>query len=184
MELRPGKFQARATELRLGETPALALPGEKLETNNEAIPEAALADRLRMKFDWEFSRAIWERPPPNSYFVFEEITVARDQVLELRAAPVVTTGPAVRRRGGRAPQFNWDEVFAVTLALLEQEGWPDVRSRRQYAGKIYDACADAGMEPIPDTDTLREKLSVWLSRRTPRQFPAISRHSPPENPAY
>jgi hypothetical protein len=158
LELRSGKV----TELRPGGK-------DRIVTHNRAVPEAALADRLGMNFKpWELSRARWKRPPPDSYFMFEGITVSRDQVLKLRPVPATTVGSTAKRRGGRAPQFNWDEVFAIALALFDQEGWPDIKSLRKYAKKICDACAKAGMEPAPEPDTVREKLSVWLSKRVPR----------------
>ena len=93
-------------ELRAGKVTELRPGGETRSTYDKAVPTVALNDRLGMKFDWEPSRALWERPPPDSYFTFEDITVSRDQVLKLRPVPAATIGSAAKRRGGLAPPIR------------------------------------------------------------------------------
>jgi len=73
--------------------------------------------------------------------------------------------PQHRRGGGRREQYEWDYVFAQFLRLIEEDGWPQIQSYREFAEKVCDACAEAGMEPTPSVDTVREKISKWDSAR-------------------
>jgi len=70
-----------------------------------------------------------------------------------------------KRGGGRPEQYEWDRVVAEFVRLLEDEGWPQIQSYREFAKKVCDACAEAGMEPTPSVDTVREKMSIWNSAR-------------------
>ena len=146
----------KVTELRSGDT-------QSHTTLGVSIPAEALADRTGTVFDWESSKATWEKR--QSHFTFEVITVARDRVLAVRPAPAHITKPKRQRSGGLSPRFDWDAVVAQTLALLEEQGWPDIKSRREFAKEICDECAKAGMEPTPGDNTVRDKLSIWLSAR-------------------
>ena len=102
---------------------------------------------------------------------FYRIEVAREDLLKLlpkgydlpqqQPAP----GPQRKRGGGRPEQYEWDRVFAQFLRLIEDDGWPQIQSHRAFAKKVCDACAEAGMEPTPSVDTVRDKISIWVSAR-------------------
>lgn len=158
-----GLSAGKVIELRPGKT-------QPVITFNQAIPADAIADRMRITFDWEFSKAIWEQRPPRSYFTFENITAARDQVLALRPGP--NDAEPKRRGGGRKAQFNWDEVWACICCLLHDEGWPEKGDLRKFAKKVCDACAGVGMEPTPDPDTVRKKLTTLLEVKEARDAEA------------
>lgn len=97
-----------------------------------------------------------------------EIEQLSARLAEIEGAQAQRQEPeAKRRRGGIAPRFDWDQIFAVTLWLLRERGWPEIKSYRKFASEICDACAEAGMEPVPDSDTVRERLSIWLNARLP-----------------
>ena len=102
---------------------------------------------------------------------FYRIEVAQEDLLKLlpkgydlpqqQPAP----GPQRKRGGGRREQYEWDLVFAQFLGLVEEDGWPQIQSHRAFAKKVCDACAEAGMEPTPSVDTVRDKISIWESKR-------------------
>ena len=73
--------------------------------------------------------------------------------------------PQRKRGGGRPEQYEWDRVFAQFLRLIEDDGWPQIQSHREFAKRVCDACAEAGMEPTPSVDTVRDKISIWVSVR-------------------
>jgi hypothetical protein len=73
--------------------------------------------------------------------------------------------PQRKRGGGRPEQYEWDRVFAQFLRLIEDDGWPKIQSHREFAKRVCDACAEAGMEPTPSVDTVRDKISIWVSAR-------------------
>jgi hypothetical protein len=140
----------KVTELRSGDT-------QPRTTLRVSIPTEAPADRTGMFFDWESSKAMWKNG--ESHFTFEGINVARDRVLAVQPAPAHATEPKRQRSGGRSPTFDWDVVFAQTLAprrarLARHQEQPRVceanlrrvrerrygtNSRREYgAGKAFD----------------------------------------------
>jgi hypothetical protein len=104
---------------------------------------------------------------------FYRIEVAWEDLLKLLPKGYVlpqqqsVSEPKRQRGGGRSARYNWDLVFAQVLQLLEDEGWPEIRSYREFAKKVCDACASVGMadDKIPSEDTVRDKLSVWVSAR-------------------
>jgi len=108
------------------------------------------------------------RPLPVRFY---RIEVAQEDLLKLlpegydlpqqQPAP----GPQRKRGGGRPEQYDWDRVFAQFLRLIEEDGWPPIQSYREFAKRVCDACAEAGMEPTPSDDTVREKISIWVSAR-------------------
>ena len=110
LELIAGKI----TEHRPGET-------QPRISHNEAIPAAALTDRLMMTFDLELSSALWENPPPNSYFTFEGITVARDQVLALRPVPPAQAKTVNVEPKGDGEKYRWD-IISTELGVLIYAG--------------------------------------------------------------
>jgi len=99
---------------------------------------------------------------------FYRIEVAQEDLLKLLPEgydlPQQQPAPQRKRGGGRPEQYQWDDVFAQFLGLIEDDGW-QIQSYREFAEKVCDACAEAGMEPTPSTDTVREKISTWLSAR-------------------
>jgi hypothetical protein len=102
---------------------------------------------------------------------FYRIEVAQEDLRKLLPngydLPQQQPAPAPQRKrgGGRREQYEWDCVFAQFLRLIEEYGWPQIQSYRALAEKVCDACAEAGMEPTPSVDTVREKISIWLSAR-------------------
>jgi hypothetical protein len=102
---------------------------------------------------------------------FYRIEVAQEDLLKLLPEgydlPQQQRAPQPQRKrgGGRPEQYRWDDVFAQCLGLIEDDGWPQIQSYREFAEKVCNACAEAAMEPTPSIDTVREKISIWLSAR-------------------
>jgi hypothetical protein len=102
---------------------------------------------------------------------YRRIEIAREDLLKLLPdsyeLPQQQPAPRAQRSrgGGRPEQYEWDVVFAQFLRLIEEDGWPQIQSYREFANKVCDACAEAGMEPTPSVDTVREKISIWCSAR-------------------
>ncbi len=152
LELAAGKI----TELRPG-------GAQQGISHNKVIEPTALLDRLRMTFDWEFSRAIWKNPPPGSYFMFENITAARDQVVALRPLPSITPTATSLQRGRRA-KFNWDLLVAEVIYRAHEIGPSALASDLRLAEDLVRWCERQGLKEIPEIDTVRKKLRIWLSR--------------------
>jgi hypothetical protein len=125
----------------------------------------------KLQIHWQDSSATLETDAGPVTVTFYRIEVAREDLLKLlpkgydlpqqQPAP----GPQRKRGGGRREQYEWDRVFAEYVRLIEEDGWPQIQSYRAFAKKVCDACAEAGMEPTPSVDTVREKISIWESAR-------------------
>lgn len=110
-------------ELRAGKVTEFRPDGNQI-TYNKVVPEAALADRLGMKFDWELSHAQWRKSkglPPDTYSMFEEITASRDQVLKLRPVSADKSG---KHAGGQPRTYNRETVLIEGVVLIIKEGLP------------------------------------------------------------
>ena len=166
--IRDGRVDLSAesvTELFRAPThPPGARPPPPKVTHNTPIPAAALQPCPEGGFDLERSSLIWRNSATASLLTFESITLSRDQVLALRPAP--TNAETKRQRGGgRKAQFDWDQVHAHICHLIFEDGWPEHGDLREYAKKICDICTEAGMEPAPDPETVRKKLTIYLDVR-------------------
>jgi hypothetical protein len=144
--------------------PPGAQPPPPRVTRNAPIPEAALQPCPEGGFDLERSRLIWRNSATGSLVTFESITLSRDQVLALRPAPT-DAEPKRRRGGGRKAQFDWDQIHAHICHLIYEDGWPEHGDLREFAKKICDVCTEAGMQLIPDPETVRKKLTIFLDVR-------------------
>jgi hypothetical protein len=123
----------------------------------------------KLQIHWQDSSATLETDADPVTVTFYRIEVAREDLLKLlpkgydlpqqQPAP----GPQRKRGGGRPEQYEWDRVFAEFLRLIDDYGWPQIQSYREFAKEVCGACAKAGMEPTPSVDTVREKISIWLS---------------------
>jgi hypothetical protein len=125
----------------------------------------------KLQIHWQDSSAMLETDALPVTVTFYRIEVAREDLLKLLPngyeLPQQQPAPAPQRKrgGGRRERYEWDRVFAQFLRLIEEDGWPQIQSYREFAEKVCDACAEAGMEPTPSVDTVREKISIWLSAR-------------------
>jgi len=125
----------------------------------------------KLQIQWQKSSATLETDVCTDFrsltVRFYRIEVAQKDLLKLLPEgydlPQQQPAPQRKRGGGRPEQYQWDDVFAQFLGLIEDDGWQ--MSYRKFAEKVCDACAEAGMEPTPSTDTVREKISTWLSAR-------------------
>jgi hypothetical protein len=126
----------------------------------------------KLQIHWQGSSATLEDVETDAgpiRVTFFRIEVAREDVLQLLPAgyelppqqPV--SEPKRQRGGGRPDLYHWDLVVAQVLRLLNDEGWPEIRSYRKFAKKVCNACASDGMDQIPSEDRVREKLSLWFS---------------------
>jgi hypothetical protein len=124
----------------------------------------------KLQLLWQDSSAavLTGHPGPVTFF---RIEVAKEDLKKLLPKgynlPQQQPAPAPQRKrgGGRPEQYEWDRVFAQFMRLVEEDGWPEIQSYREFAEKVCDACAKAEMEPTPSVDTVREKISVWNSAR-------------------
>jgi hypothetical protein len=125
----------------------------------------------KLQIHWQDSSATLEMDAGPVTVRFYRIEVAREDLLKLLPngydLPQQQPSPAPQRKrgGGRPEQYEWDRVFAQFLRLIDEDGWPEIQSYRKFANKVCDACAEAEMEPTPSVDTVREKISIWLSAR-------------------
>jgi hypothetical protein len=144
--------------------PGAQPPPPKITYSNVVIPLSALQPHEEFVFEPEHSCIHSRNPETGSLTTFENITVCRDQVLALRPCP---PGLKRRRGGGRASRYDWDVVVAIAYRLLCEKGGHTVKSWREFAAEVCFACEQDGMDPVPDSDTVREKLSIWFGRLRP-----------------
>jgi hypothetical protein len=115
-------IRCRRLKLRAGQVREFR-PGEAQPCvrYNEAIPSAALDDRLGMKFDLEHSSARWKNPSSGSYVSFEDITVTRDQVLELRLVRADISGENIAKLEQQVSELQQRPAPPLeAIAKLEQ----------------------------------------------------------------
>jgi hypothetical protein len=88
-------------------------------------------------------------------------TVRRDDVLGLVDAgkPDATSDSPPTRRG-RISKFDWDRLAAEIIRLAHVKALP--ADDKKLTDMLIKWCDDQGMTNIPEYDTIRKKVGVWL----------------------
>jgi hypothetical protein len=73
-----------------------------------------------------------------------------------------------KRAGGAKPKFDWDSgVIAEVMRRVDLDGRPS--NVREFTREILDWCANEfSEEDIPAEQTLRARITKWISRLPPR----------------
>jgi hypothetical protein len=69
--------------------------------------------------------------------------------------------PGLPSKRGAKPKFAWDLITAEVLRYIHEEGIPG--SATGFTDKMFKWCKD-NIKPVPEFDTLRKRLNIWLSR--------------------
>ena len=97
-----------------------------------------------------------ENPPPGSYFRYEGITAARDQVLALRPNSNVVAPESAKGK------YNW-ETIAIEFGRCVYSGEIDPeRSSGHEATRLLQAWCAKRFKAEPVDSTMRDHVDIWL----------------------
>jgi hypothetical protein len=96
----------------------------------------------------DFNKTAWKVSRPDVVRLFEE----------LKEPELVSSG----RKTGPKVKFSWDSLVAEVMRRIYEDGLPD--SDSALAAELATWCDKQRHKNIPEIDTIRRKLRIWLSR--------------------
>jgi hypothetical protein len=87
-------------------------------------------------------------------------TVSHKDVLNLIEDNTPSNKTGVKR--GPKIKFNWNQLVAEVIRIEHVEGLPAGDS--ELAGALLTWCGEQELEDIPEYETIRKKVGIWLSR--------------------
>lgn len=67
------------------------------------------------------------------------------------------------RARGRKKISSWDAIFAAFARILHDEGIPEDANLSELARRLADTVTEQGIDDVPATKTIQEKVRIWLS---------------------
>jgi hypothetical protein len=132
--------------------------GEKVHENFDFERHLRIAAKHKEGGDWtaememraavnDFSTTAWAMS-------HAEVTALLEEVEPQKAG----------RKRGRRVKCDWDAMVAEVIWRVHEEGPIALASDLSLAGNLQKWCRDQDFKDIPEIDTIRRKLAIWLSR--------------------
>lgn len=138
------------------------IPGKtdpKVTHNQAAIDPDALADRTGMSYDFDFSKATWQRKSPQSWVCYEGITVSKDRLLAARAAPVIVENPECG-----SDKYDWESIATEFGRRVYLADFDPIKVGDREAARQMLAWCETKFGKQPAESTMREHVSGWLKQ--------------------